>query len=125
MSDQNSQVSSFSLKNTSPIPQILNTALLSQERWIIAMDKGKNVQMELPEEELRRKIERVTREIQKVKEEGLKIEMTMEIYKAAAVILDEDLAYQIKRTKEVEIETESLRKRFNLLHLKVHERKAR
>ena len=88
MSNQNSQVSSFSRKNPSPIPQILNTALSSQERWITAMDNGKNVQTEITEEELRRKIKRVTREIQKVKEEGLKVYMTTEIYKAAAVTLD-------------------------------------
>ncbi|XP_069145570.1 uncharacterized protein [Solanum lycopersicum] len=36
------------------------------------MDKDKNVQTELIEEEVRKKIERVTREIQKIKEEGLK-----------------------------------------------------
>ena len=48
------------------------------------MDKGKNVQTELTEEELRRKIDRVTREIQKIKEEGLKVDMTTTIYKAAA-----------------------------------------
>ena len=89
------------------------------------MDRGKNVQTELTEEELRRKIDRITREIQKVKEEGLKVDMTTAIYKAAAVTLDEDLASQIKRKKEVEMETESLRKRLNMLHLEVHEEKAR
>ncbi|XP_027769751.1 uncharacterized protein LOC107026189 [Solanum pennellii] len=89
------------------------------------MDKGKNVQTELTKEELRRKIERVTREIQKVKEEGLKVDMTTAIYKAAVTTLDEDLASQIKRKKEVEMETESLRKRLNLLRLEIHEGKAR
>lgn len=89
------------------------------------MDKGKNVQTELTEEELRRKIERVTREIQKVKEEGLKVDVTTAIYKAAVTTLDEDLASQIKRKKEVEMETESLRKRLNLLRLEIHEGKAR
>ncbi|XP_069145689.1 uncharacterized protein [Solanum lycopersicum] len=89
------------------------------------MDKGKNVQTELTEEELRKKIERVTREIQKVKEEGLKVDMTTTIYKAAVTTLDEDLASQIKRKKEVEMETESLRKRLNLLRLEIHEGKAR
>ncbi|TMW82023.1 hypothetical protein EJD97_007029 [Solanum chilense] len=89
------------------------------------MEKGKNVQTEPTEEELRRKIERVTREIQKVKEEGLEVGMTTAIYKAAAVTLDEDLASQIKRKKEVEMETESLRKRLHLLRLEVHEGKAR
>ncbi|TMW84642.1 hypothetical protein EJD97_024732 [Solanum chilense] len=89
------------------------------------MDKGKNVQTEFTEEELQRKIERVTRQIQKVKEEGLKVDMTTTIYKSAAVTLDEDLASQIKRKKEVEMETESLRRRLNMLRLEVHEGKAR
>ena len=61
------------------------------------MDKGKNVQTELTGEELRRKIERITREIQKIKEEELKVDMTTTIYKAAVTTLDEDLASQIKR----------------------------
>ena len=89
------------------------------------MDKGKNVQTELTEREVRRKIERVTREIQKIKEEGLKVDMTTTIYKAAVTTLDEDLASQMKRKKEVEMETESLRKRLNLLRLEIHEGKAR
>ena len=73
------------------------------------MDKGKNVQTELTEEEWRRKIERVTQEFQKVKEEGFKVDMTTAVYKAAAVTLDEYLASQVKRKKEVEMETESFR----------------
>ena len=89
------------------------------------MDKGKNVQTELTVEELRRKIERVTREIQKIKEEGLKVDMTTAIYKATVTTLDEDLASQMKRKKEVEMETERLRKRLNLLRLEIHEGKAR
>ena len=89
------------------------------------MDKGKNVQTQLTEEEVRRKIEQVTREIQKVKEEGLKVDMTTTIYKAAVMTLDEDLASQIRRKKEVEMETEILRKRLNLLRLEIHEGKAR
>ena len=89
------------------------------------MDKGKNIQTKLTEEELQKKIERVTREIQKVKEEGLKVDMTTTMYKAAAVTLDEDLASQITRKTEVEMETEILRKRLNMLRLEVHEGKAR
>ena len=89
------------------------------------MNKGKNVQAELTEEELRRKIERVTQEIQKVNKEGLKVDMTTAIYKVAVTTLDEDLASQIKRKKEVEMETESLRKRLNLLHLEIHDGRER
>jgi len=51
--------------------------------------------------------------------------MTTTIYKVALVTLDEDLESQIKRKKVVEMETESLRKKLEMLRLKVHERKAR
>ena len=84
-----------------------------------------NVQTELMKKELRRKIERVAREIQKVKEEGLKVYMTTAIYKAAAATLDKDQLSQIKRKKEVDMETENLRNRLNLLRLEVHEGMAR
>ena len=56
------------------------------------MDKGKNIQMELTREELQRKIEQITREIQETKEEGLRVYIVTEIYKAATVKFDEDLA---------------------------------
>ena len=66
------------------------------------MEKGKHVDMELTEEELRRKIERITRqEIREAKEEGLRVDMVTTIYKAAAVTLDEDLTSQMKRNKDV------------------------
>ena len=51
--------------------------------------------------------------------------MAIAIYKATAVTLDEDFASQIKRKKEVEMETESLRQKLDMLRLKVHEGKAR
>ena len=50
--------------------------------------------------------------------------MAIAIYKAATVTLDEDLASQIKRKKEVDMETESFRKKLDKLRLKVHEEKA-
>ena len=89
------------------------------------MDKGKNVQTKFTEEELQRKIERVTQEIQKIKEEGLKVDMTTAIYKVAITTLDEHLASQIKRKKDVEREIESLREKLYTLRLKVQEIKAR
>ena len=89
------------------------------------MDKGKNIQMELTEEELQRKIERITREIQEAKEEGLRVDIATAIYKAATVTLDEDLASQMKRKKDVEMETESLREKLDTLWLKVQEIEAR
>ena len=89
------------------------------------MEKGWNILMELTKEELQRRIKQITRKIQKAKEEGLRVDMATTIYKAAAVTLDGDLASQIKRKKEVEMETESLRQKLDMLRLKVHEGKAR
>ena len=51
--------------------------------------------------------------------------MTTAIYKAATVTLDEDLASQMKRNKDVQIETEDLREELDMLWLKVQEREAR
>ncbi|XP_015081454.1 uncharacterized protein LOC107025117 [Solanum pennellii] len=65
-----------------------------------------------------RKIERITREIQEAKEEGLRVDIATAIYKAAAVTLDEDLASQMKRKKDVEMETEDLREKLDTLRLK-------
>ena len=53
------------------------------------------------------------------------MDMTTAIYKAVVTTLDKDLVSQIKRKKEVEMESESLRKRLNMLCLEVHEGKAR
>ena len=62
-----------------------------------------------------KKIEQITRKIQKAKEEGLRVNMDSTIYKAATVTLDEDLASQMKRNKDVQIETEDLREELDML----------
>ena len=92
---------------------------------IIAMDKGKKIQMELSVEKLQRKIEQISWEIHKGKEEGLRVNMTTAIYKAATVTLDEDMAAQMKRKKDVEMETEDLREKLDMVMLKVQQREAR
>ena len=51
--------------------------------------------------------------------------MATKIYKVATMMLDEDLASQIKRYKDVEMETGDLREKLNMLRLKVQEREAR
>ncbi|TMW83237.1 hypothetical protein EJD97_002420 [Solanum chilense] len=82
------------------------------------MDKGKNIQMELTGEELQRKIEQITLEIQEANEKWLRVDMTTAIYKVATMTLDEDVASQMKRKKDIEMETEDLREKIRL-----HERK--
>ena len=83
------------------------------------MDKGKNIQMELTGEELQRNIEQIIREIEETKEEGLIVDMATTIYKAATVALDEYLTSHMKRKKDVEMETEDLREKLDMLRLKV------
>ena len=83
------------------------------------MDKGKNIHMELTGEELPKRIEQITREIQEAKEGGIRVDMATTIYKAATVTLDEDLTSQMKRKKSVEMEIEDLREKFDMLRLKV------
>ena len=51
--------------------------------------------------------------------------MATAIYKAATVTLDEDLISQMKRKKDVEMETEDLRENLDMLRLKVQEREVR
>ena len=72
------------------------------------MDKGKNIQMEITGEKLHRKNEQITQEIQQAKEEGLRVDMATAIYKATTVTMDEDMASQMKRKKNLEMETEDL-----------------
>ena len=45
--------------------------------------------------------------------------MATAIYKAANVTLDEDLTSQIKRKKDVEMETEDLQEKLDMFQLKV------
>ncbi|XP_027770126.1 uncharacterized protein LOC107009533 isoform X2 [Solanum pennellii] len=51
--------------------------------------------------------------------------MATAIYKAATVTLDEDLASQMKRKNDVEMEAKDLRKKLDTLRLKVQDREAR
>ena len=51
--------------------------------------------------------------------------MTPAIYKDVTTMMDEDLVSQMKREKDVEMETEDLRENLDMLRLKVQEREAR
>ena len=51
--------------------------------------------------------------------------MATAIYKAATVKLDEDLESQMKRKKDVYMETKDLREKLDMLRLKLQEREAR
>ena len=73
MSDQNFLSLKFLTQKTPPIPQILkHHSTISGKEKIPVVDKGKN--------------------IQEAKEEGLRVDMAIAMYKAATVTLDEDLA---------------------------------
>ena len=49
------------------------------------MDKSKNILIELTEEDLKRRIERLAQEIQKAKEKRLRVYMATTIYKSTVV----------------------------------------
>ena len=51
--------------------------------------------------------------------------MTPAIYKDVTTMMDEDLVSQMKREKDVEMETEDLREKLYMLRLKVQEREVR
>ena len=59
------------------------------------------------------------REIQEAKEKGFRLDMTTVIYKVVTVTSDEDLASQMKRKKDVEMKTEDLQEKLDILRLKV------
>ncbi|TMW92342.1 hypothetical protein EJD97_013178 [Solanum chilense] len=82
------------------------------------MDKGKNIQMELTGEELQRKIEQITQKIQEAKKEGLKVDMVTAIYKAATEMPDKDIASQMKRKKDVEMESKDLQEKLDTVEMK-------
>ena len=126
MSNQNFRVLSFSLKRHLLYHISKNIHChISGKAKITDIDKGKNIQMELTGEELQRKIEQITREIKEAKEEGLRVDMAITIYKDATVTLDEDLASQMKIKKDVEMNIDDLRDKLDILWLKVQEREAR
>lgn len=79
------------------------------------MDKGNNIQMELTRKELQRNIEQITQEIQEVREEELRDEISTTVNKDAAAMLDEDLSSKMKKNKDIEIEREELRKKLDIL----------
>ena len=53
------------------------------------------------------------------------MDMTTTIYKDTTMMLDEDQASQMKRKKDIEMDTEDLRENLDMLRLKVYEREAR
>ena len=58
------------------------------------MGKAKSILVELTGEELHINIEQITREIQEVTDEGLRVEVAASIYKGVTVALDDDLVSQ-------------------------------
>ena len=67
------------------------------------MGKGKSVPVEFTGEELHINIEQITRKIQEVKDEGLRVEVAASIYKDMTVALDEDLVSKMKKKKDIDM----------------------
>ena len=70
---------------------------------ITTMGKCKSIPVELTGEELHINIEKMTWEIQEVREEGLRVEVAASIYKDMTVALDEDLVSKMKKKKDIDM----------------------
>ena len=89
------------------------------------MEKGESVKMELTREELQRKIEQITKEIHEVRKKGLRDEIARAVYKFSIAMLDEDLASKMEKKRDIEIEKKDLKKKLDMLRLRIQEREAR
>ena len=80
--------------------------------------------MELTWEELQRKIEQITQEIQEVREEELRVEVASSVCKGVTEALDEYLTSKRGRRKASR-QKEDLSKKLDMLRLRIQEREAR
>ncbi|KAK4717802.1 hypothetical protein R3W88_016140 [Solanum pinnatisectum] len=80
------------------------------------MEKGKNIEMELTEEDLRMKLNRLRQEIQETRERRVAVEIATAVAQAANVTLDEELAAMMARYVIVSEETAAMRKKHKVFN---------
>ncbi|KAK4732013.1 hypothetical protein R3W88_025001 [Solanum pinnatisectum] len=111
MSDQISRVLSFSTKNKISLPNPKTLLCLLRKGEIAAkMEKGKNIEMEPTEEDLRRKLKRLKREIEETRERRMEVEIATAIAQVANTALDEELATKMTKYAIMNEETAAIRK---------------
>ncbi|KAK4718444.1 hypothetical protein R3W88_016782 [Solanum pinnatisectum] len=80
------------------------------------MEKGKNIEMELTEEDLRMKLNRLKQEIQETRERRIAVEIATAIARVANVALDEELAAKMARHAIVDEDTVARWKEHNVFN---------
>ncbi|KAK4718414.1 hypothetical protein R3W88_016752 [Solanum pinnatisectum] len=80
------------------------------------MEKGKNIDMELTEEDLRRKLHRLKQEIQETRERRMEVEIATAIARVANTALDEELAAKMARYATLNEETVAMRKEHDVFN---------
>ncbi|KAK4715537.1 hypothetical protein R3W88_013875 [Solanum pinnatisectum] len=80
------------------------------------MEKGKNIEMELTEEDLRRKLHRLKQEIQEARERRIEVEIATAIARVANTALDEELAAKMARYATLNKETVAMRKEHDVFN---------
>ncbi|KAK4707910.1 hypothetical protein R3W88_028835 [Solanum pinnatisectum] len=130
MSDQISRVLSFSTKNKISLPNPKTLLCLLRKGEIAAkMKKGKNIKMELTEEDLKRKLNRLKQEIQETREREMEVEITTAIARVINAALDQELAAKMARFAIMNEETAAIREEHDVFnkditnrHQKIHEK---
>ncbi|KAK4729582.1 hypothetical protein R3W88_022570 [Solanum pinnatisectum] len=117
MSDQISRVLSFSTKKKISLPNPKTLRCLLRKGEIAAkMEKGKNIEMELTEEDLSRKLNRLKQEIQETRERRMEVEIATAIAQVANTALDEELAAKMARYAIMNEETAAMRKEHDVFN---------
>ncbi|KAK4736987.1 hypothetical protein R3W88_000684 [Solanum pinnatisectum] len=78
------------------------------------MKKGKSINIELTEEDLRMKLQQLRQEIQETRERRIAVEITTAVARAANVALNEELVAKMARHAIVKEETTAMRKGDNV-----------
>lgn len=105
----------FGLKKTKSHPPNLKTLIYHlRKNKITAMEKDKSIKIEPTREQSLSKIEQITSEVSEVRE-GLRVEISTVVYKAATAMFDEDLTSKMTKKKDIEIEREELGKKLDML----------
>ncbi|KAK4732100.1 hypothetical protein R3W88_025088 [Solanum pinnatisectum] len=80
------------------------------------MEKGKNINIELTEEDLRIKLQRLKQEVQKIRERRIEVEIATAVVQAANAALDAELAAKMARYAIINEETATMRKKHDVFN---------
>ncbi|KAK4724719.1 hypothetical protein R3W88_027498 [Solanum pinnatisectum] len=80
------------------------------------MEKGKNIEMELIEEDLRMKLNRLRQEIQETRERRMEVEITTAIARVVNATLDEELVAKMTRYAIMNEEMAAMRKEHDVFN---------